>query len=48
MKRTVERRSFVKLRAAAAAIAYRHIGPGTPRVLDEIVLPPVRGLRAGS
>ena len=48
MKRTVERRSFVKLCAAAAAIAYRHIEPVTPRVLDEIILPPVHGLHAGS
>ena len=29
-------------------IAYKHIGPVTPRVLDEIILPLVRGLRAGS
>ena len=28
-------------------IAYKHIGPVTPRVLDEIILPLVRGLRAG-
>ena len=26
-------------------IAYKHIGPVTPRVLDEIILPLVRGLR---
>ena len=29
-------------------IAYKHIGPVTPRVLDEIILPLVRGLRAGA
>lgn len=29
-------------------IAYKHIGPVTPRVLDEIILPLVRGLSAGS
>ena len=29
-------------------IVYKHIGPVTPRVLDEIVLPLVRGLRARS
>ena len=29
-------------------IAYKHIGPVTPRVLDEIVLPLVRALRARS
>ena len=29
-------------------IAYKHIGPVTPRVLGEIILPLVRGLRAGS
>ncbi len=29
-------------------IAYKHIGPVTPGVLDEIILPLVRGLRAGS
>ena len=28
-------------------IAYKHIGPVTPRVLDEILLPLVRSLRAG-
>jgi len=26
-------------------IAYKHIGPVTPRVLDEIILPLVRALR---
>ena len=29
-------------------IAYKHIGPVTPRVLDEIILPLVRDLRARS
>ena len=29
-------------------IAYKHIGPVTPRVLREIILPLVRGLRAGA
>ena len=29
-------------------IAYKHIGPVTPRVLDEIILPLVRALRARS
>ena len=28
-------------------IAYKHIGPVTPRVLDEVILPLVRALRAG-
>ena len=28
-------------------IAYKHIGPVTPQVLSEIILPLVRGLRAG-
>ena len=28
-------------------IAYKHIGPVTPGVLDEIILPLVRGLRGG-
>ncbi len=28
-------------------IAYKHIGPVTPRVLDEVILPLVRELRAG-
>jgi cytochrome c biogenesis protein CcmG/thiol:disulfide interchange protein DsbE len=27
-------------------IAYKHIGPVTPRVLDEVILPLVRALRA--
>ena len=29
-------------------IAYKHVGPVTPRVLDEIILPLVRALRARS
>lgn len=29
-------------------IAYKHIGPVTPRVLDETILPLVRNLRTGS